>query len=98
MVNTVQTHFKYLRIDEDTKRFMKTGEEFYRWSVTPDMTKDIFDLIAEVTRLRKEIVLAEHRVRNMRVIPVGTAVDCEYITIKYDEIISIRDGLKEAIK
>ncbi|MEH7521747.1 hypothetical protein V7149_00470 [Bacillus sp. JJ1503] len=98
MVNTEQLNVKYSRIDDDVKRFMKTGEDFYRWTVTPDMTKDVFELLAEVERLRKTIVVAEHRINNMNASPVGTIASCEYVTINYNEIISIRNGLKETIK
>lgn len=46
---------KWQRIDESVKRFNKTGEEFYRYTVTPDMTRDVFELITEVERLREEL-------------------------------------------
>ncbi|MDQ0270797.1 hypothetical protein [Cytobacillus purgationiresistens] len=43
---------KWNRIDESVRRFNKTGEEFYSYTVTPDMTRDVFELIAEVERLQ----------------------------------------------
>ncbi|MEK5109909.1 hypothetical protein MHI57_24920 [Cytobacillus sp. FSL K6-0129] len=54
---------KWQRIDESVKRFNKTGEEFYRYTVTPDMTRDVFELIAEVERLREE--LRKHKSKNV---------------------------------
>lgn len=48
MINTEKIRAKWRTIDEDTKRTMKTGEEFYRWTVTPDMAQDVFSLLAEV--------------------------------------------------
>lgn len=46
---------KWNSIDESVRRHYKTGEEFYSYTVTQDMTKDVFELIAEVERLRNEI-------------------------------------------
>lgn len=43
---------KWQRIDESVQWHARTGEEFYRYTVTPDMTRDVFELIAEVERLR----------------------------------------------
>lgn len=52
MINTEKIRAKWNKIDEDTKRTMKTGEEFYRWTVTPDMPQDVFSLLAEIEQLR----------------------------------------------
>ncbi|KQL18808.1 hypothetical protein [Cytobacillus solani] len=48
MINVEKLRAKWRTIDEDTKRAMRTGEEFYRWTVTPDMPNDVYALIAEI--------------------------------------------------
>jgi hypothetical protein len=51
MIDVEKLRNKWRVIDEDTRRAMKTGEEFYRWTVTPDMPSDVFELLAEIERL-----------------------------------------------
>ncbi|MEK4970742.1 hypothetical protein MKX29_24360 [Cytobacillus sp. FSL R7-0696] len=43
---------KWQRIDESVQWHNRTGEEFYSYTVTPDMTREVLELIAEVERLR----------------------------------------------
>lgn len=64
MIDMEKLRNKWRMIDEDTRRAMKTGEEFYRWTVTLDMPSDVFELLAELERLKVRNRYLEDELKN----------------------------------